>query len=59
MNTKEHILNVSFDLFLQKSFNEVTLKNISENTGMSKGAIYYYFETKEQIFLEIVNNISL
>ena len=57
MNTKEHILNVSFDLFLQKSFNEVTLKNISENTGMSKGAIYYYFETKEQIFLEIVNNI--
>jgi AcrR family transcriptional regulator len=57
MNTKEHILNVSLDLFLQKSFNEVTLKNISENSGMSKGAIYYYFETKEQIFLEIVNNI--
>jgi TetR/AcrR family transcriptional repressor of nem operon len=54
-NTKEHILNVSFGLFLQKSFKEVTMKEIVEETGMSKGAFYHYFESKEQLFLEIIN----
>lgn len=55
-DTKKHILNVSFNLFLQKSFKEVTMKEIVEKTGMSKGAFYHYFESKEQLFLEIINN---
>jgi TetR/AcrR family transcriptional regulator, transcriptional repressor for nem operon len=56
INTREHILNVSFNLFLQKSFKEVTLKEIVEKTGMSKGAFYHYFNSKEQLFLEIIQN---
>lgn len=52
VNTREHILNVSLQLFLQKSYKEVTLKEIVEKTGMSKGAFYHYFESKEQVFLE-------
>ncbi|MFT8351729.1 TetR/AcrR family transcriptional regulator [Clostridium saccharoperbutylacetonicum] len=54
-NTREHILNISFGLFLQKSFKEVTMKEIVEETGMSKGAFYHYFESKEQLFLEIID----
>jgi AcrR family transcriptional regulator len=56
-NTREHILNVAFNLFLQKSFKEVTLKDIVEKTEMSKGAFYHYFTSKEQLFLELVNNV--
>ena len=56
-NTKEHILNVTFKLFLQKSFKEVTLKEIVEETGLSKGAFYHYFTSKEQIFLELLNDV--
>ena len=56
-NTREHILNVAFDLFLQKSFKEVTLKDIVEKTEMSKGAFYHYFTSKEQLFRELVNNV--
>lgn len=55
--TKAHILNVTFKLFLQKSFKEVTLKEIVEKTGLSKGAFYHYFTSKEQLFLELVNNV--
>jgi TetR/AcrR family transcriptional repressor of nem operon len=55
-NTKEHILNVSFSLFLQKCFKEVTMQEIVEKTGMSKGAFYHYFESKEQLFLEVINH---
>ncbi len=56
-NTKEHILDVTFKLFLQKSFKEVTLKEIVDATGLSKGAFYHYFASKEQLFLELVNNV--
>lgn len=56
-NTKEHIVNVSFGLFLKKSFKEVTMKEIVEETQMSKGAVYHYFESKEQLFLEIIEHV--
>lgn len=55
-DTKEHILDVSFSLFLQKNFKEVTMQEIVEKTGMSKGAFYYYFKSKEQLFLEVINH---
>jgi TetR/AcrR family transcriptional regulator, transcriptional repressor for nem operon len=57
-DTKEHILNVSFSLFLQKNFKEVTMQEIIEKTGMSKGAFYHYFESKEQLLWEIINYFS-
>jgi TetR/AcrR family transcriptional regulator, transcriptional repressor for nem operon len=57
-NTKEHILDVSFSLFLQKNFKEVTMQEIIEKTGMSKGAFYHYFESKEQLLWEIINHFS-
>ncbi len=52
-DSKEHILKVAFNLFLQKSFKEVTMKEIVEKTGLSKGAFYYYFTSKEQLFFEV------
>jgi TetR/AcrR family transcriptional repressor of nem operon len=57
-DTKEHILHVSFGLFLQKNFKEVTMQDIVEKTGMSKGAFYYYFKSKEQFFLEVINHFA-
>ena len=54
--TREHILNVAFNLFLRKSFKEVTMAELVKQTGMSKGAFYHYFESKEQLFLETINH---
>ena len=52
--TKEFILKTSMLLFLQKSYKEVTMKEIVDKTGLSKGAFYHYFSSKEQLFKEIV-----
>lgn len=52
--TKEHILKTSLLLFLQKSYKEVTMSDIVKKTGLSKGAFYHYFISKEQLFKEIV-----
>jgi AcrR family transcriptional regulator len=53
--SKEHIITVASKLFLQKNFKEVTMKEIVDKTGLSKGAFYHYFESKEQLFEEVVN----
>lgn len=52
--TKEHILKTSLILFLQKSYRDVTMSEIVEKTGLSKGAFYHYFSSKEDLFKEIV-----
>jgi AcrR family transcriptional regulator len=58
-NTKEHILKEAFALFMQKSFKEVTMKDIVDKTGMSKGAFYHHFPSKEAVFKEVVNTYFL
>jgi TetR/AcrR family transcriptional regulator, transcriptional repressor for nem operon len=54
-DSKEHIITIASKLFLQKSFKEVTMKEIVKKTGLSKGAFYHYFESKEQLFLEALD----
>ncbi|MEJ5351884.1 MAG: helix-turn-helix domain-containing protein [Melioribacteraceae bacterium] len=55
LNTKEHILKTAFKLFLQKSFKEVTMRDIVRETKLSKGGFYHYFPSKEQLFIEVIN----
>lgn len=58
-DTKGHILKEAFGLFMQKSYKEVTMKDIVEKTGMSKGAFYHHFPSKEAVFKEVVDNYFL
>jgi len=51
-DSKEYIVLIASRLFLQKSYKEVTMKELVEKTGMSKGAFYHYFKSKEEIFFE-------
>jgi TetR/AcrR family transcriptional regulator, transcriptional repressor for nem operon len=53
--SREHILKTAFLLFLKKSYKEVTMKEIVEKTKMSKGAVYHYFPSKENLFSEVIN----
>lgn len=49
-DSKDNIIKVAFSLFLQKGFKAVTINNIQERTGLSKGAIYHHFKSKEEIY---------
>ena len=50
LDSKDNIIKVAFSLFLKKGFNAVTINNIQERTGLSKGAIYHHFKNKEDIY---------
>lgn len=54
-DTRSYILETTFLLFMQKSFKEVTMKEIVTKTGLSKGAFYHYFASKEQLFNEVID----
>jgi AcrR family transcriptional regulator len=51
---REEIVSACEQLYQTKSFREITLKDISEITSFSRPTIYNYFETKEEIFLAIL-----
>jgi TetR/AcrR family transcriptional regulator, transcriptional repressor for nem operon len=54
-DTREYILKTSLALFLQKSYRDVTMSEIVKATGLSKGAFYHYFTSKEELFREITH----
>lgn len=56
--TRQDIREKAYRLFAEKGFKEVTMKDICEVTGLSRGGLYRHYESTEQIFLEIVNAFS-
>ncbi len=57
--SKEHIIIVASRLFMQKSYKEVTMSEIVRETGLSKGAFYYHFKSKEELFSEVLTYFFL
>ncbi len=51
---KEEIINACEKLYKTHSFKEITLKDISEKTSFTRTSIYNYFQTKEEIFLALL-----
>lgn len=47
---REQLLEAALDLFARRDFATVTNKEISAAAGMNSGLIYYYFESKEDLF---------
>ena len=56
--TRELILKKSYELFAQNGFKQITMKDVCEATGLSRGGLYSHFAGTDQIFeaiLEILN----
>jgi AcrR family transcriptional regulator len=53
-DTKTKIFLAAAHLFSQKGYNGVSMREISEKSGVSKPTIYYYFGNKEGIYFELL-----
>lgn len=51
---REEIVNACEKLYQTISFKDITLKEISVETSFSRPSIYNYFQTKEEIFLALM-----
>lgn len=55
--TVEKILDISLRLFSEKGYEKTTMQDIVTALGMSKGAIYHHFKSKEEL-MEAVSAYS-
>jgi AcrR family transcriptional regulator len=53
VDTRQQVLDEASRLFLHYGFKKTTMDEIARMVGISKGALYLHFESKEAIFLEI------
>ena len=56
--TKEKIISISTALFVEKGYDKTSMQDIVNALGMSKGAIFHHFKSKEDIFDAALTNIA-
>ncbi|MBI4768233.1 MAG: TetR/AcrR family transcriptional regulator [Deltaproteobacteria bacterium] len=47
------IQEVAREIFFEKGYTNSTIEEIAKRAGMGKGSVYYYFSTKDEIFLSL------
>ncbi len=52
-STRERILDVALELFTKQGYDKTSLRDIAERLGITKAALYYHFERKQDILLEL------
>ena len=55
LQKKKYILETARKVFMQKGFKNVTMKDIVEACDISRGGLYLYFSSTEEIFLEVLH----
>ena len=56
--TREKILDVSLEMFSQRVYSAVSIRDICKCVGIKESSVYYHFESKQNIFDELLNKFS-
>ena len=55
-DTRSRIQEVALDLFVKQGYEKTSLREIAEQLGVTKAALYYHFKTKEEIVQSTVHD---
>lgn len=58
MTKKQAILLAATRLFSQKGFRNTSISDLSKAIGVAQGTIFYHFESKEMLFLSILEQFK-
>ncbi|EPE93820.1 TetR/AcrR family transcriptional regulator [Rhizobium grahamii] len=53
------ILDAAFEEFVRNGFTATRVEDIADRVGVTKGTVYVYFETKEQLFEAMISHFSV
>jgi AcrR family transcriptional regulator len=56
LETRAAILQAAETLFAREGYDATGVAEICDEAGVSKGAFYHHFQTKEAVFLELLRN---
>lgn len=54
-DTREYIIDQAYRLFLNRSYEAVSISDISKAIGFTKGALYHHFKNKEELFMAVID----
>ncbi len=53
----DDLVNVASDLFMERGFESVTIKDIAQSVGVNTALIYYYFKNKEDLLRAAIESL--
>jgi AcrR family transcriptional regulator len=51
---RAELLAAALEVFAELGFERATLQDVADRAGVTKGALYHYFDSKDELFLELV-----
>ena len=58
IDTRSKILEAAVNVFAQKGYHETRVDDIVTESKTSKGSVYFYFPSKQDIFLGLIDTFS-
>lgn len=55
---RQELVQKCFDLFAEKGYSAVTMRQIAKYLDVSTGTLYHYFPSKEALFLQLVEQLT-
>ena len=57
--TREKLLESALDIMSEKPFSSVSMNEIAERIGLSKGAAYWHFKNKNDVLVKLIESLSV
>lgn len=59
LETRAQILDAAIEVFLERGVAAATLEQIAERAGFTRGAVYWHFKNKLEIFQQLLEEVHL
>jgi len=56
--TRQNILKAALDLFVEKGYERTTFEDVATRIHLTKGAVYWHFKSKSDLFTELVADMT-
>src|SRR3954469_13700754 len=57
VQTRARLVDAAKQIFEEHGFLEARISDIAERAGLSHGSFYHYFDSKEQVFREVAEEV--
>ena len=58
LDTRQQILDAAIEVFAEKGYHDTRIDDIVAAAGKSKGGVYFYFKSKQDIFLALIDSFA-
>ena len=58
VSRRQRLIEVGMDLFCKHTYEEISIDDIAEVANISKGLLYYYFPTKHDFYVAVVQSAA-